>query len=107
MPTIKPTIGRVVWAYITDMNRGRIGPLAGVISFVHSEQMVNLMVIGEDGTPTPKTSVQLVQEGNEAPMGDYCTWMPYQLGQAAKTEQAEKMAAAAKRGARGMMSPEG
>lgn len=85
---IKPTVGRVVWFYKYIPSQGYKGPLAGHVAFVHSDTMVNLMVIDENGHPRSETSVLLVQDG-QPPSGDYCTWMPYQKGQAAKTEALE------------------
>lgn len=89
---IKPTVGRVVWFYKYTQGQGHKGPLAAHVCAVHSDQKVNLMVIDEAGVPRPETSVRLVQQNEEAPDGDYCCWMPYQIGQAAKTEEAEKKA---------------
>ena len=84
---IKPTIGRVVW-----FHHGKDGqqPLAALVAYVHSDTMVNLAVFDPNGVPFNKTSVTLVQEGAPIPAGMYCEWMPYQKGQAAKTEALEK-----------------
>ena len=87
---IKPTVGRVVWFYKSVEGQGHKGPLAAHIAFVHSDILVNLMVIDENGNPRPETSVRLVQEGDKPPPYNYCEWMPYQKGQAAKTEELEK-----------------
>lgn len=98
---ITPTAGRVVW-YFKSPNENESGfarpaneatPLAAIIAYVHSDRMVNLTVFDANGVPHPRTSVPLVQEGDEIPGGSHCEWMPYQKGQAAKTEQAEKAAA--------------
>jgi hypothetical protein len=51
--------------------------------------MVNLMVIDEAGAPHSETSVYLRQDGSDTPQHNYCEWMPYQKGQAAKTEALE------------------
>ncbi len=90
---IKPTNGRVVW-YTPSNHQGHIAyggqPLAAQIAHVHSDKMVNLMVIDSNGVTHPITSVDLIQDGEQKPHGGfYCEWMPYQKGQAAKTEQAE------------------
>lgn len=100
MSVIKPTVGRVVW-FFKYTGRGHRGPLAAHVCAVHSDRHVNLMVIDEDGTTSPEKTVTLVQGGEEAPEGDYCCWMPYQVGQAAKTEAAESVAEAARRGFHG------
>lgn len=85
---IKPTIGRVVWFYKYVDGQGHKGPLAAHVCCVHSDFMVNLMVIDESGVPRSQTSVHLIQEA-PVPNYDYCCWMPYQKGQAAKTEALE------------------
>lgn len=86
---IVPTVGRVVWFYKYSAE-GHKGPLAAHVAFVHSDTMLNLMVIDENGNPRSETSVRLVQEGEECPQADYACWMPYQKGQAQKTEALEK-----------------
>lgn len=91
---IKPTVGRVVWFYKYVSGQGHKGPLAAHVAFVHSDSMVNLMVIDENGVPRSETSVRLSQEGNDTPQHDYCEWMPYQKGQADKTEALEAKLAA-------------
>ncbi len=98
---ITPTVGRVVWFYKWNANAGHQGPLAAHVCKVHSDTCVNLMVIGESGVPFSECSVQLLQprepregahkgEGQSIPQSNYCEWMPYQKGQAAKTEALEK-----------------
>ena len=80
---ILPTVGRVVWFYKYSQGQGHKGPLAAHVAHVHGDDCVNLMVIDQNGSPRSETSVKLVQEDDEAPTNDYCTWMPYQKGQAA------------------------
>jgi hypothetical protein len=87
---IKPTVGRVVWFYKYSYGQGHKGPLAAHVAKVFSDLYVNLMVINEDGNPRSETSVLLLQDDMAVPGSDYCTWMPYQKGQAAKTEALEK-----------------
>ena len=87
---IQPTIGRVVWFYVYSPGQGHKGPLAAHVCKVHSERMVNLLVISEEGIVRPETSVHLAQDNEEVPAGNYCCWMPYQKGQAQKTEALEK-----------------
>lgn len=93
---IKPTIGRVVW-FTPSKNSAESGfvagdqPLAAIVAYVHSDKMVNLTVFDANGNPHSKTSVDLIQDGEPKPeWGFCCEWMPYQKGQAAKTEQLEK-----------------
>lgn len=86
MTFIKPTVGRVVWYYERPPGDGD-QPLAAHIAYVHSDALVNLMVIDANGESLSKTSVTLRQD-DSGDWGDrpYCTWMPYQKGQAAKYE---------------------
>ncbi len=96
--TIKPTIGRVVWYQPHDDDHRRPldeQPCAAIIAYVHSDELVNLCVLGHDGVPESKLDVPLVQDGEDCPPGS-CQWMPYQKGQAAKTEALEKAAAETK-----------
>lgn len=92
---IKPTVGRVVWFYPKGYVDGQ-EPLAAIVTHVWSDTCVNLAIFDANGRPLadPPTSVLLVQEGNPIPTGGlYCTWMPYQLGQA-KAQAAKAKAAA-------------
>lgn len=84
---ITPTVGRVVW-----YKDGRPdGPCAAIVARVWSDRCVNLMVIDPSGNTFGATSVPLVQQEDvNVPVGAYCEWMPYQKGQAAKTEALEK-----------------
>jgi len=83
---IKPTIGRVVWYYPTS---GSHPPFAAIICRVWTNYCVNLAYFDENGTASNATSVPLHQEGiGGRPERFFCEWMPYQLGQAAKTEEA-------------------
>lgn len=93
---IQPTIGRVVWYHPTPGENivGNDGaqPLAAIVAHVWSDTCVNLAVFDANGASTNRTSVLLVQEGNPVPGCGYCEWMPYQKGQAAKTEALEAKA---------------
>lgn len=89
--SITPTVGRIVW-YIDDSGAS----LAAIITHVWSDDCVNLAVFSADGVPFGKTSVKLLNPGATASDTDCCQWMPYQLGQAAKTEEAEAKLAEAK-----------
>lgn len=86
---ITPTIGRVVWfhPYATETTH------AAIIVYVHSDAMVNLTIWDENGTNYPRTSVPLWNGEGERPdphKGMFASWMPYQIGQAKKTEELEK-----------------
>lgn len=95
---IKPTVGRVVWYTPTKDEHGMYQfpclsgqPLAAIIACVHTDVMVNLTVFDANGEPHGVCSVDLIQDGQPKPdYGRYCEWMPYQKGQAAKTEQLEQ-----------------
>lgn len=92
-PFIKPTVGRIVWFYerLPAVGESKIvGPLAATISHVWDDMVVNLSVLSPNGQWNPVTSVPLMQDGSgDTTISRWCEWMPYQKGQAAKTEQAE------------------
>lgn len=106
MTRITPTVGRVLHFVPTaDYMAGRklafgnpAQPLAAVIAYVHSDTMVNLTVWDQNGEQFSVCSVPLVQEDSDVIVGSfYAQWMPYQKGQAAKTELAESALGAATR----------
>lgn len=91
---IKPTVGRVV-LYVPGpgdhANEGQ--PHAATVAFVHDDNLVNLSIVDANGMQYSRTHIPLVQDVQDgaplpAPHG-YCHWMPYQVGQAAKTEELE------------------
>ncbi len=91
---IEPTVGRVVW-YMAPMIMapGQPHELAAIVTHVHDTRMVNLTVFKPNGETMAATSVPLCQPGDDANHDNpYCEWMPYQLGQAAKPEEAEAAA---------------
>lgn len=88
---IKPTVGRVVWFYAPGVSH-ESEPNAAIVAKVWSDTMVNLAVFDANGVSRGETSVLLVQgEGSYGNPGGgaWCCWMPYQKGQAAKTEALE------------------
>lgn len=94
---IVPTNGRIVWytPEIADFDRGMVqaghAPLAAIVTHVWNDRCVNLTVFDSNGFSHPRTTVTLVQDGDLIDQhGRYCEWMPYQKGQAAKTQQLEK-----------------
>ncbi len=97
-PVIKPTVGRVVWFYPSQntveagfaRHADGGGPYAALIAHVWNDRMVNLSVFDANGAAHPRTSVTLHQGEGDVPEQAFCGWMPYQKGQAAKTEAAEK-----------------
>ncbi len=84
---IKPTIGRVMWYWPAKEHRGE-QPWAAIVTFVHNDNMVNLVVWNPNSDGQPKSSVPIVQDGSPHTVGDspYVEWMPFQIGQAKKHE---------------------
>lgn len=89
---IKPTIGRMVWFH-QDGSLPEDQPNAAIVAYVHSDRLVNLTVCNSNGKTYAETSVLLYQGDTDRPASRYCEWMPYQQGQAAKTEALEKQLA--------------
>jgi ribulose-5-phosphate 4-epimerase/fuculose-1-phosphate aldolase len=89
---IKPTIGRVMWYWPRKDYRGD-QPWAAIVTYVHSDNMVNLTTYNADGHNIPASSVPVVQDGSPFLAGDspYVEWMPYQIGQAKKHEAEDKI----------------
>ena len=96
---IKPSNGRIVWYTPARANESDheiaqhspLVPLAAMVAHVWGDRMVNLVVLDSNGAMHARTSVTLLQDEDPKPEGGrFCSWMPYQLGQAAKTEALEK-----------------
>jgi hypothetical protein len=85
---IKPTNGRVVWFHPAGSSPEE-QPNAAIIAHVWSDTCVNLAIFDHNGAASNQTSVFLYQGGSERPSSQYAEWMPYQQGQAAKTEVLE------------------
>lgn len=89
-PVITPTVGRIVWYYPSEDDRinNKLGgdtkqPMAAQICYVWHDRMVNLSVTSHVGMVTPRANVLLLQgDAQYEPKQPYCTWMPYQVGQA-------------------------
>jgi hypothetical protein len=92
MAVIKPTVGRVVWYWLAKASPQR-QPLAAIVASVKSDTLVNLSVIDAEGNQRGEIDVPLIQDGHERPSTHFCEWMPYQKGQAAKTEEIIKASA--------------
>ena len=89
---IEPTVGRMVWFWPngkSDIN-AKIQPYAAQIAYVHSVGMINIGYLDANGEHKNQTSVPLIQEGQDQPYFSFCEWMPFQKGQAAKTEALEQ-----------------
>lgn len=103
---IMPTVGRMVHFYQNRQNSlmGKFyndAPAAAIVVDVHSPRTVDLSVFDHEGDLCPTMVVQLRQPGDDIPEAGtcYCEWMPYQLGQAMKTEAAERAAVVSKEAA--------
>lgn len=87
---IKPTIGRVVWYTYPVGNNDELPqsqPLAALITYIHSDRMVNLAVFNQAGENFPVMSVTLLQDDDaRLEGGRFAEWMSYQVGQAKKHE---------------------
>lgn len=84
---IEPTVGRVLWYYPAardNIIQNNPEPLAAIVVHVHSDICVNLTVFDANGLTQNRVSVTLVQPGEITPDTSYCTWMPFQVAQAAK-----------------------
>lgn len=80
---ISPTVGRVVWV------RKRVQttqPEVALVTWVHSDICINVAGFDANGNAFQLTSLHLRQDDTEAPHSVHAEWMPYQKGQAAKTE---------------------
>lgn len=87
---IEPTVGRIVWYHPHVDQGGDVNgqPHGAFLAHVHSPRLINLTVFNENGSVYAKTSVKLLQDDDAPPPdGDYAEWMPFQKGQATKTEQ--------------------
>lgn len=96
---IQPTVGRIVHyhAYGDKPQLPGLEPLAAIVTWVHSDRMVNLVVFDANGEPHARTSVTLVQPEDEVPEVpdenlSYATWMPYQVKKDHGSESGERTA---------------
>lgn len=97
MTRIIPTIGRSLHFFAnteSDLKLfGSVGPFACILCGVINDTTINVGVFTNEGTVVGRTGVPLLQgddvigEGS----GSYCGWMPFQQGQAARTDSAEKV----------------
>lgn len=87
---IKPTVGRVVWVQRRSGSINSSQPESATVVYVHSDIVINVRGWDANGVPFVLTSLTLDQ-GQDIP-ADWvrAEWMPYQKGQAAKTEALEQ-----------------
>lgn len=102
---IKPTVGRKVWyrpsktdlqgpipmSVCGSVQAGTAEPLDATVVAVWGDRCVNILVLDTQAKPFPKTSVTLLQPGDEPSkdgegnvVGGYVEWMPFQTAQPAK-----------------------
>lgn len=86
---IPPTVGRVVWFTPARANDNRVDirqTLPSLVAYVHNDRLVNLAVFDQTGNPAGGHSqVVLLQDDDAKPEdGYFASWMPYQIGQAAR-----------------------
>lgn len=88
---ITPTVGRVVWlygAYGTNIDVKQ--PFKADIAYVHGDREINVGYLDHIGTTHVLQDVVLLQDDDLKPHDKpFAVWMPYQKGQAAKTEALE------------------
>lgn len=88
---MKPTIGRVVW-YRPLHNEGLVAngtePLAAHICGVTEDGLVNLVVFDFKGQVSNRVNVKLVSVDAAPPDRPYAEWVPYQISQPAKDDEA-------------------
>ncbi len=78
---IKPTIGRVVL-----FNDGiSIQRVPALITYVHSDECINIGGFDQNGAPFSRTSVNLIQDDQNCYVGS-AEWMDYQKGQQVKAD---------------------
>jgi hypothetical protein len=87
---ITPTVGRVVWVRNRSGSIDLKQPEKADIVYVHSDICVNVAGYDANGTPFVLTSLTFDQGQSIDPTWPRAEWMPYQKGQAAKTEALEK-----------------
>jgi hypothetical protein len=87
---IVPTVGRVVWVHRPHDSIDVKQPEVALVTYVHDDRLINVAGWNANGTPFTLTSLTLVQPDEPKPEGNFAAWMPFQKGQAAKTEALEQ-----------------
>lgn len=96
---IEPTVGRVVWFWPADRTHSRNPeqPRAATIALVLEDSRCNLGYLTTLGIHLNAQDVPHWDGEGVPPPRPYWEWMPYQKGQAAKTEALEARLAPATR----------
>ena len=96
MSQITPTPGRIIWftpGNNDGITRNGAEPLAAIVAGVLADGTVNLAVFDARGNLSQRHAVEIVDaDAANVPVNGFASWMPYQLGQAAKTERAIEIA---------------
>ena len=81
---IKPSIGRIVWVHRVTHPSDQ--PEAAIVTYVHSDDSINIAGFQANGAPFNATKVFLKQDdGDETTAHDiWAEWMPYQKTKAAE-----------------------
>ncbi|WP_244104721.1 Gp49 family protein [Burkholderia anthina] len=94
---IEPTVGRIVHfrpgkqAANLRIQCDARQPIAAIVTYVHDPRRVNLALFDALGRNHAFTNVRLLQDDDKGADDEpFAEWMPFQKGQAAKTEAAEK-----------------
>lgn len=85
---IQPTVGRILWFYrsVEDASNANVQPRAAQVAYVVNDRCVNVMLLDAQGDSGPKLAVQLYQDGDPDPQGEFTCWMPYQSEQSKKEQ---------------------
>jgi hypothetical protein len=95
---IRPTVGRVVWVRERTGRINQDQPEVGLVTYVHSDNLVNVAGFDANGEPFRLSSLTLRQAEDDVPVAlpwnfTHAEWMPYQRGQAARTVELEQQIA--------------
>lgn len=84
---ITPTVGRIVWVSRPFDSLDITQPEAATVIYVHGDRSVNVKGFNAHGEPFTLLNLDLLQDDDAKPENlPFAVWMPYQKGQAAKTE---------------------
>lgn len=87
---IAPTVGRSIHYHPAADHPDHGQTLVALIAKVNPDGTLNLAIFDSCGHHFSRQRVALIQCDDATPEGmQYCTWMPFQVGQASKTEEAE------------------